>query len=323
MSGILDKINKLKNSRQNNNNFGGQTRGIFHNWEDGENHIRLIGEFLEVKTHFACPNPKRGDRGLCQQEAFDTRNSNSIPKVINCPDWDVEKEEETSKKKCPICKLYQIAKQALKEDPTPKEKEYFERLLQATKARSSLKWNIFDRDNPNVTVVDEKGNEVQKKGVKIATIGMEAYNDIEGIFNQCGFDITDPEDGVDICVKRVHNGMRPEYSAQVQLSGRGLKVTPFDKEELGLVERLPDLKAICGKQTDPDNIMDALHGDYRELLEMNDTSISSKSKSKSVAADDDDDDDKTVDEETVFEDIDTDIDDDDEDDALLSPPKKK
>jgi len=241
---------------------------------------------MEVKTHFIAPAQKRGDRGLCQGTSFDKDAKVKLPKVCNCPDWDIDKEIDSGKKACPVCQLYQIARQALKEDPTTEEKKYFEALLQSSRPRTVLKWNVFDRDNPNVTVVDENGNESKQKGLKIASIGMEAWNDIEGIFEQCGFDITDPEDGIDICVKKGHNGTRVEYSAQVVLEGKGLKVSPFDAEEKEIVAGKHDLKAICGKKVSAEDLLDALHGDYRELLELNEDVPDSNGKEDSSGDDD-------------------------------------
>lgn len=304
--GVLDKVRKFKNSRPAGGGDRTRTRDIFHDFQDGDNRIRLVGEFLEVKTHFIAPAPKRGERGLCQPDAFSKDAKNKLPKVVNCPDWDVEKEEETEKKTCPICKLYRLACQVLKEDPSEEEKKEFEAIKSAARVRTSLKWNIFDRDNPNVTIVDEKGNESKQKGLKIATIGMEAWDDIEGIFNQCGFDITDPDEGVDIKVTKGHNGTRVAYSSQVciDMKTKGLAVTPFDDEEREIVKNCPDLKTICAKKTDADAIRDALYGEYAELLELN--------------ADDASDDDDSSADDSDYEDGG-----DEDDDALLGGTSQK
>jgi len=320
--GVLDKVRKFKNSRPKSEGRS-RTRGIFHDWQDGSNHIRLVDEFLEVKTHFIAPAPKRGERGLCQGEAFNKDSDDRLPKVINCPDWDIQNEQPKKEKTCSICKLYRIARQALKEDPDADEKKYFEALLSLTRVRTQLKWNVFDREKPNVTVIDDNGNEAKVKGLKIASIGMEAWDDIEGIFEQCGFDITDPDEGIDINVIKGHNGTRTSYSAQAVLEGKGLKVTPFDDEEREIVAKPHDLKAICGKQTDAEKVRDALHGEYADILEMN-----------ADTADDDDDDDDGDDSNDSFnvdDDDDTNTDDDDtssgdgeeDEDALLGGSEKK
>jgi len=303
--GVLDKVRKFKSSRPKNDNRP-KTRGIFHDWQDGPNEIRLVGEFVEVKTHFIAPAPKRKERGLCQESAFDKDNPKKIAKVINCPDWDIASEQVKEKKTCPVCKLFRLADQALKEGPDEEEKKFFEGLKSLARYRTNLKWNIFDREKPNVTVIDESGSETQQKGLKIATIGMEAWDDIEGIFEQCGIDITDPDKGVDIKVVKGHNGTRVAYSAQAILENDGegnigLRVTPFDKEEKEIVAQPHDLKSICGKQTNADDIRDGLHGNYADLLEVNeedetpDTTYSSAEKEEETeeeeaSADDDEDD---------------------------------
>ena len=84
MSGVLDKIRNLKQrrEREGRGRFG-RISGIFHNWSEGPNIIRLVDgdHFLEVKTHFVAPSPQRGDRGLCQPDAPLTA---ACPAVMPC-----------------------------------------------------------------------------------------------------------------------------------------------------------------------------------------------------------------------------------------------
>lgn len=264
MSGVLDKIRKMKEREPVRGGFT-NFRGIFHAWKDADNLVRLVGEFIEVKTHFVSPNPKRGERGLCQAKAF--QGNNRIPQTVNCLDWDVAKEEPTKLHTCPFCKLNAIAKQALKENPTADEKKFFDALKQSAYARTALKWHIIDRDDPFVLKL-ENGTEIKVPGLKIATLGLELWKDIEGIFNQCGFDISDLDEGIDICVTKT-TAAKTAYAAKAVLFGRPptVKVTPLSPEERAFERH--DLKAICGKQTSLDALMDALHGDLRELLDLN------------------------------------------------------
>ena len=259
----MDKVRKFKASRPAP---GGSRhmRGIFHNWKDGDNFLRLAGEFTEVRTHFIAPAKARGERGICRQDAFE-KGENAIPQVINCPDWDIAREEVKKVKTCPVCKLRAIALAVLHENPTADEKAFFEALLPTLAARRNVKWNIVDRDDPYVLVV-ENGQEQKVLGFKIATIGMEAYNDIEGIFEQCGVDITDPKTGIDIKVVKGFNGTRTSYTAQACVEGLTLKVTPFTDEESAMV--MHDLKTICGKQVDVNKVMDAMHEDLRQFLDV-------------------------------------------------------
>lgn len=260
---VMDKVNKMRRTRTN---FGDRssTRGIFFSWKDGDNIIRLVGEFIEVRTHFIAPNKRRGERGLCIESAF-TDAENKMPQVINCPDWDIDREEVKKNKTCVICALNEFAQKKIKDDSLSKsEKEKFQNLVQATRARRSLKWNVIDRNNPYVTEVTDDG-EKKVLGYKIATIGMEAWNDIDGIFAQTKFDITDPEKGINICVTKDNNGHRVTYGAKVVLKGTNVDVAPLTEDEKEL--HVHDLKKICGKMTDQKKLMEALHSDYREIVE--------------------------------------------------------
>lgn len=259
---VLDKVRKLKATRPQGG--GSRLRGIFHQWKDGDNPIRLVGEFIEVRTHFVAPAPKRGERGLCIPTAF--QGDNKLPQVVNCLNWDVASEEEKAEHTCPICKLHAIAVAALKENPDEDEKKFFDKLRQETNPRPSLKWNVLDRDDPHV-VSTEGDKETKVMGLKVATVGMEAWGDIEGVFEQCGFDITDPAEGVDIKVTRGHNGTRVCYSAQAVIEGTSLKVTPLTDEEKALKQN--DLKVICGKMVDSQRMVDALHDDLRQIYDFN------------------------------------------------------
>ena len=261
MSNVLDKVRKLKASRPRSGNS--RMRGIFHKWNDGDNMIRLVGEFLEVKTHFIAPAPKRNDKGLCRPDSF--QGDERLPMVMNCSDWDVEKEEWKKHKTCPICKLNAVARDALKLNPGEEEKKEFKELSSKTYPRPNLKWNIIDRDDPYVLKVEDDKEE-KVKGLKIATVGMEAWGDIEGIFDQVGFDITDEVEGIDIKVNKGNNGTRTSYSAQAVLEGKSLKTTPLTDEEKELVPH--DLKQICGKQVEVSKVVDALHEEYRDILEL-------------------------------------------------------
>ena len=262
----LDKVRRLKAKTPQNKGSFGRMKGIYHNWLDGENVIRLVGEFLEVRTHFIAPAPKRNDRGLCRADVF--KGEGSLPMVVNCPDWDAVKEEAKPVKTCPLCKLSAVAKAIKKEvGSTAEEKKFFDALGQQAEAKFNLKWNILDRNDPNILLVDEQGNEKKVLGFKIANVGKEAWNDIESIFAQCKIDISDPNKGVDIKVVKGHNGKRTVYSAQAILEGTSLRVTPFTEEEKAL--QMHNLKERCGQSTPVQKIIDALHEDLRQLYEEN------------------------------------------------------
>lgn len=268
MGKILDRLAKVQAARPQGGQFS-KVKGIFHTWKEGPNIIRLAGDFVEVRTHYIAPSPKRKDRGLCIATAF--QGDDKIPQVINCLNWDIGLERPKKVKTCPICKLNAVAKGVLAENPSPEEKKFFEALRGATRATASLKWNIIDRDDPNVVITDN-GVEKSVLGFKIATIGPEAQTDILGIFKQVQFDIQDPDKGLDIEVIKDSKGTRTTYSAKLVIApgANGIptaKVTPFTADERKL--ELHDLKVRCGKLVDPEKIVDALHDDLRDIISVN------------------------------------------------------
>ena len=270
--GIKDKMRAVR-ARQEKDGRGGRQftnlRDIFFDWQEGDNIVRFIGDFLEVKTHFIAPAPKRGDRGLCNGEAFKGDYNEKLQMVINCPDWDIEKEESKGTHDCPICKLNRIAGAILADNPNDEEKETFKALASATRARTSLKWNVIDRNNPYITK-KEGDHEEKIFGFKIATVGMEAFNDIEGIVDQTGMDISDDDEGLDIIVTKTKKA-RWEYSAKaamdMSVKPPTCKMTPLTEEEHA-AERHRLLER-CGRQSDMQKVTDALHPDYLEYLELN------------------------------------------------------
>ena len=267
MSSILDKIAKVQAARPASNN-GGKTTGVFYNFKEGKNRIRLVGEFVEVRTHFIAPNVKQKKRGVCMQTAFakSKDETDTLTQVVNCQNWDLATERVKPVKTCPVCKLNAIAKEFLSNSPTAEEKKFFEAMKDETKPSIAYKWNIIDRDDPYVVSVSDAGVETKVLGLKIASIGREAYDGIADIFKQVGYDIADPEKGIDIEVEKdSKSGPRVTYSARAVIEGITLKVTPFTADEKKLVPH--DLRVRCGKQTAVKKIVDAFHDDYKTVYD--------------------------------------------------------
>jgi hypothetical protein len=256
----LEKIRKLKKASQANG--GSRRRGIFLQFRMGPNTIRLVGEPIEVKNHYLGENKRfeHDPRGLIRDDA------DGVAKMINCSDWNIDIEEPKEEKSCLICKLNEIANAELKKadnDMTPADEGYLKELRSKGRARSVLKWNVIDRDDPNIVEQTDEGDK-EVFGYKIANIGPEAWNDIEGIFTQVGFDISDPDKGIDICVVKSQGQNRVTYSVRAVMEEGSVVRTPLtdDEKETDLL----DIKQICGRQTDQRKLFDALHDDYQQLL---------------------------------------------------------
>jgi hypothetical protein len=256
----LAKIRKLRESNRSGN--GSRKRGVFMTFEMGENIIRLVGEPIEMKNHYLGENKmaEHDKRGLI------TKDAEGIPILINCLDWDINIEEPKDEKRCPICKLNELAHGELtKEDNemSDEDRGYLTDLRSRARARTVLKWNVIDRNNPNIIEQTDDG-EKEVFGFKIANIGPEAWTDIEGIFNQMGFDISDPEKGIEICVEKKRGQTRVTYSVRAVLEDGAVVRTPLTDEEKQV--DLQDIKKICGGQADPEKLINALQEDYKELL---------------------------------------------------------
>ena len=239
------------------------TKNIYHKWNTGDNHVRFVGNFVEFRTHYIQSSGRKGDRGLCRPEAF--VGDGKLMGTVNCLDWDVEKECFKDVKTCPICALERIAKSALKDNPADAEKKTLETLRAATYPRFALKWNIIDRKDPYIVKVDN-GKETKALGLKISTVSKELWNGINGILDQCECDIADIETGIDINVNKV-DSPKTSYKATADLVKGSLKVTPLTNEERELAQY--DLRLICGRQVEASKLLDALHGDYRQLIDNN------------------------------------------------------
>ena len=336
MGSVLDKVKKFGKTRTRYTGGGGDVRrftNLFLDWEDGDNHVRLVGEFIPVRTHYIRPDKRRGNRGLCPKSAFS--GDDRLPALINCLDWDLEKEEPAEEKTCPICRLNRLANHFLQNrsaDLSDKEKDFFENLRQVTRPREAVKWNVIDRDDCHITEVKEDGSEERVDGYKIATFGMMAYDDIEKIFADCGFDITDPERGVDLCVTKSQKGGRTTYGTKLVLAGKGadmkVKVTPLTEEELKY--ELHDVKRICGRMVEVQALVDNMHDDLRELLDLTDDEESPADvKTASIAKDDkgegdeDEDEDEDEAEDEAEDEDETEEEAEDEDEEKIASKKSK
>jgi hypothetical protein len=264
--GTADKLKKTF-AGSGNRNFKKQTN-IFYKFEDGSNILRLVGEPLDVRTHYIAPNTKKGDRGLCVKEAFEIEGEERLPFMANCPDWDIENQVERKEKTCPICKLNRIVKEELyknKENLAEKDAKYLEEIKRATNVAKNSKFNVIDRENPEVLETKEDGTEVKVKGYKVASFGKEAGDGIVSICNQ--LEPVDPasiNEGVDIDIVKGNNGARTTYTAKCVMNGLSVKQTPLTADEKAM--QLHDLLRISGKITSPENIIKYMHEDLLALL---------------------------------------------------------
>ena len=267
MSSVLDRIKAMKEKQNNNNNNNGgsdkRTTGQWYKFKEGENKIRLVGDFIELRIH-NIGKPYNGTYadGICKESAFE--GDDRIPYNVVCNDWNVDTESAESEKTCPICEVHRKASMAVKISDNDEDIKGFKNIAKLTRPANRVVWNVLDRDNPNVTVT-ENGESNDVLGLKIAEMGPGIYGDILDIFKQTESDIADIETGVDIqIVKNKNESPANMYKASLIINGTSVKVTPLTDEERGL--ELYDLKTIKGRKSNIDTIIEHMNQDFLDVL---------------------------------------------------------
>lgn len=284
---VMAKLKKL----QKKSDYTPKVRikGIFHSWNDGDNQIRLVGTPLEVRTHFIAPNTTTKNRGLCPNEAFvwnSAKPNDKLQKSVNCSNWDIANESPANVNTCPICKLYDSARLAIrnaKANGEELETDVITQLdwIKATcRPRSALRWNVIDRKDPEIIEVGADGTEKRIKGYKIASIGTELLKGILSIFEQIDGEASDIDKGVDIIVTK-SRGARTNYSARAVFKNKTISETPLTAAEREMP--LHDLREFFDKQTEPELIVKHLHADLRNMLESYERSLDEEDTTKVAA----------------------------------------
>lgn len=241
----------------------GTTKDTYYKFKVGVNRIRVVGEMLEVRSHYLPGNAKRGIRGLCPQMAFE--GDDKIMQMINCADWDVATETRKNTRTCPICQLHTLASKAVSSGRLNNESlKFYNDIKHDCREMTSFKVNIIDRDDPLVTVI-ENGAEVKRPGFKIASLSYTVAKSIYELSARLKVGVDDPDRGIDLEVTRTDTNGTTSYKVTPVFEGMSAKVTPLTAEERTF--KLHDLKAIYGRDTDIVRVRGALHGDLQALLD--------------------------------------------------------
>jgi hypothetical protein len=279
----MDKINERKAQQEQKTNGYIKQSTIKMRWKDGKNPVRLVGNYIETHMHSISPS-SFGSIGVAPDSNF--KGKGALPFEVSCTDWNLRDEQYHKEKTCPFCKLAQRARTALKrKDLSDEEKKLFEKILAANKVTKKLKWNLIDRNAPYYYKVNS-GKEEEVKGLKIADVSFSMFEDIKGIIEQNGLDITDENTGIDILIIKGDQDGRVRYSVQPLLEKTSVKVSPMTAEEkswkqwnfIEMYDKAYDFTAIKSK----------MHEEFRIILDMGDDEFA-ESISVSEAHNDDDD----------------------------------
>lgn len=266
MSSLIDKLNQRNENQKQKSNGYVKTSTTNMKWKDGKNVGRCVGDYVETHTHSLSPN-SFGSIGVADEASF--KGKGFIPFEVTCTDWDLKTEKYNRERTCPFCKLYGRACKALKrKDLTAEEKKTFEQIKEANKPSKKIKWNFIDRDAPYYIKVNGDKKEEQVKGLKVASYSFGQFNDIKGIVEQNGLDISDPDTGIDIIVTKGKEGDKVKYSIQACIEKLAVKVTPLTDEEKSWKKW--DFVDMYSKPYDFAAIKSKMHENFRIVLELSD-----------------------------------------------------
>lgn len=287
MGSLMDKINERKVQEEKRSGGYVKQSTLKMKWKDGKNPIRLVGNYIEVHSHVISPS-SYGSIGVADGSNF--KGKGALPFEIACIDWNLKEEKYHKERTCPFCKLSERARIALKRtDLKDEEKKIFEKIRAACKPVKKLKWNLIDRNAPYYFKVTN-GKEETVSGYKFADMSYGMFNDIKGIIEQNGMDITDPLTGIDLCVTKTDDAGRIKYSIQPMLEKMSVKVTPLTAEELSWKQW--DFIEMYDKVYDFNAIKSKMHEDFRIILEMSDADFEETLSTTSDTEDDSEEDSK-------------------------------
>lgn len=236
--------------RANENNSGNKTftnEKIWFDWGKKEEHvIRLVGDFKWIRTHWIGESKYGKDVPILNASAFN--GENKIPMSVACGNWSPDTEtEDPDGGGCPICRLGKNADEALAKygkDMDEDDRNILKSIRKKCAVKNTYLFKCIDRENP---FVDENKT---KKGYKIIKIPAALLSAIIEISKQfAGVNITSPEEGIDIIIKRTQKDAGvPTFTALPVMQGMSVKQTPLTKEELEYHDI--DLSKFTGKPVD-------------------------------------------------------------------------
>lgn len=236
------------NETNNNSNF--PKDNIWFDWGNKEEHtVRLVGDFKWTRSHWIGPSQFGKDKDIEIINATSFKGENKIPMNVACGNWDVDTEsEEASGDNCAVCRLAHNADKMLAKygkEMEEADKETIKKIRKKCAFRNVYLFKCIDRDNPYLD--DDK----TRKGYKIIKMPAELLNAIIELSNKLqGVNITSPDGGIDITIKRVKpaNGGKTSYTALPVYEGMTVKQTPLTEEELQYHDL--DLSKFGGKPVD-------------------------------------------------------------------------
>ena len=259
----------LKSNSNQQNDFSKEY--VWFDWGNSEEHVvRLVGDFKWIRQHWIGASQFGQDIEIINPSAF--KGENKIPMNVACGNWDAETEsEDPDGDNCAVCHLGRNADKMLQKygkEMDEADKEIIKNIRKKCAVRNVYLFKCIDRENP---YTDE---EKTRKGFKIIKMPAELLTAIIELSKKLpDVNITSPEEGIDITIKRV----KPEskkgktsYTALPVYQGMTVKQTPLTAEELEY--RDLDLSKFAGKPVDKTRFEEELveENNVRTIYEMAD-----------------------------------------------------
>lgn len=255
----------------NENSNVSAKRVSFYKWKDGDNVIRLIGEPIMVRTYYL-PKSSYNSVDIFNADAFNKQiNEHAIPKVINCPDWNIEerKFEDNGDVLRKLNKTAYLMVSAMKDNGSvdPAEIKKWENIRLKTTATLQYKWLCFDRDMPYVVEDGRIKEPKEHTGYQIITLSKTLFEMVIAAQESYGDDdIFDKEKGCDLVFKKSIDTKTKKavWAVNLKMNGRMVAETPLTEEELSI--EMPNLLELSGRQIPNELIMNNLQKEYVEIL---------------------------------------------------------
>jgi len=255
---MIDRIKALQERNQKSGVGSFSGGDIFFKFTEGTHHIRLVGEWVTIKSHWIGPSTYNKAL-LFDEDEF--KGENPLKRSVTCSNFDTQTEMtvEHGKETCALCALNEAAFSLLRDKRLSEEqRQSLKDIMSSARPNERYFFLCIDRDNPEI----EEG----RNGFKIIEFPkslMEQWSLL--VQEHDDTDCISDENGVDWVITKKKDGAKTKYTISYATSGRNIKQTPLTEEELAY-ER-PDIRKIMGKQADMADIYSRMLDEYRDMLD--------------------------------------------------------
>lgn len=277
---IAERI-KAAQSRLDEDNQGGfdKNEKIFFELSEGEHHIRLVSQWVEVHSHFI-GNTKFTKEKLFPDSAFE--GDNHLRKFVTCPDFDPTTEMPAPKSTCVLCYLYNTMNNLINsgsDQLTNEDIEFFKRVRSTSFVRNRHLFLCLDRDNPEIAP--------GRKGLKIIEFPRKLFQQYLVLLKKNPkLDFASPDKAPELCITVAGTGKDATYSITYEMDGTEVLTTALTDEERKYQRH--DILKIVGKPTSQKLLYEKLRKSIRQLID----DYEVPSEPVDAKKDDDDDDDE-------------------------------